>query len=116
MAAPSPKPRLRLSAAQRLKGKLIFDHLYHEAKRRSSHPLAVHAERRADNGPSRIGISIGRKCGNAVVRNLIKRRLKEAYRLLQHELPIGTDWLIVIRPHTPDTVVGYQNRLRQLMR
>lgn len=52
----------------------------------------------ASNGleHSRLGLSIGRKVGNAVVRNDWKRRIREAFRLQQHELPPGLD--IVVRP------------------
>jgi ribonuclease P protein component len=45
---------------------------------------------------TRLGLSVGRKVGNAVERNRWKRRIREAFRLLQHELPSGLD--LVVRP------------------
>lgn len=47
-------------------------------------------------GPSRIGITIPKKTGNAVVRNHWKRLIREAFRTSQHEIPAGFDF--VVRP------------------
>ena len=47
-------------------------------------------------GQTRIGLSVSRKVGNAVMRNRWKRLIREAFRLQQSELPRGLD--IVIRP------------------
>lgn len=108
--------RYKLQKFQRLTGRTTFDLLYAAGKKRSSHPLLAFARRRDDNGAPRLGISVGRKCGTAVVRNLLKRRIREAYRLMQHELPIGNDWLLIIRPHQPMLVPQYQEKLRNVLR
>jgi len=112
----SGAPRLTLGRAQRLKGKKIINAAYKQGKRRVSHPLTVHGLRREDNGKSRLGISVGRKVGNSVQRNLIKRRIREAYRTMQNELPEGTDWLVLVRPHQALAMRTYQEKLRQLLR
>lgn len=51
-----------------------------------------------ENGLShpRLGLSVSRKVGNAVVRNAWKRRIREAFRLAQEKLPQGVD--LVVRP------------------
>ena len=45
---------------------------------------------------SRWGISVGKKIGKAVQRNLYKRRIREVLR--RHHLPCGECWDIVIHP------------------
>ena len=60
---------------------------------------------------SRLGIRIGRRVGSAPTRNLIKRRLREAYRLTQHDWPIVFDLVITVRPHAPLIFADYQRTL-----
>jgi ribonuclease P protein component len=56
------------------------------------------AETGAPEAPARFGLTITRKVGNAVVRNRIRRRLREALRLTP-DLPArrGSDYVIVAR-------------------
>ena len=115
MSQPQKKLAFTLPRALRLRGKATIDATFKTGKRRTAHPLTVHALRRADDGPPHMGISIGTRCGNAVRRNLIKRRLREAFRLMQHDVPIGFDYLVVVKPHAPLEMTAYQARFRQLM-
>ncbi len=46
----------------------------------------------------RLGLSVSRRVGNAVVRNRWKRRLREAFRVVRPRLPPGNDFVIVVRP------------------
>jgi ribonuclease P protein component len=66
-------------------------------------------------GPTRIGISIGRHVGNAVKRNRIKRLLREAFRLCQHELPGGIDLVISVKKHEPLELSEYQGLLKNVL-
>jgi len=45
---------------------------------------------------NRVGLSVGKKTGNAVVRNRIKRMIREAYRQLDREYSIMRGNLVVI--------------------
>lgn len=64
---------------------------------------------------SRIGLSVGRRIGNAVKRNRIKRLLREAYRLEQHELPGGVDFVCVVKKADGASLEQYRQALPKLV-
>lgn len=69
----------------------------------------------APEGPARIGFTVTRKNGNAVMRNRIKRRLREAVRTaLGDTLAPGTDYVIVARPGVAD--VPFDHLVQELKR
>ena len=45
----------------------------------------------------RLGLNVSKRVGGAVQRNRVKRHLREAFRLMQHELPPGMDLLVIAR-------------------
>ena len=72
-----------------------FDAVYRAGKRRSSSHFTVFF--RANQMPvSRFGFSIKKALGGAVVRNRIRRRIREIVRCHRVEIPAG--WDIVIHP------------------
>lgn len=77
-----------------------FERVYREGRRRSSKRFVVFA--RAEQPglkelrASRFGMSVKRELGGAVLRNRIRRRVREIVRLHRNELPAG--WDVVIHP------------------
>jgi ribonuclease P protein component len=72
-----------------------FDAVYRAGKRRSSSHFTVFF--RANELPqSRFGFSIKKALGGAVLRNRIRRRLREVVRCHRLEIPAG--WDIVVHP------------------
>ena len=63
-----------------------------------SHPLLIARFRRTDLAATRFGLSTGRKLGGAVVRNRVRRRLREALRVMAPSFQSGWDVLIIARP------------------
>ncbi len=51
---------------------------------------------------NRLGITAGKKIGNAVKRNRAKRIIREAYRAAEPMLPIGIDLVVVARSSLPE--------------
>ena len=62
-----------------------------------------------------LGLSVAARVGTAPRRNRIKRLLREAFRLMQHDFPRPYDLVIVVRPHEPLILAEYQRILRALM-
>jgi ribonuclease P protein component len=49
-------------------------------------------------GYPRLGVSVGKSCGKAVVRNRLKRLLREVFRQNQDRIPSGFDYLLMPSP------------------
>jgi ribonuclease P protein component len=83
-----------------------------------SHPLVVVRVRRTGLEETRFGLSTGRKLGGAVVRNRVRRRIREALRVMAPSFQPGWDVLIIARPPVIgadfETLAGtLQNLLRR---
>jgi len=63
--------------------------------------VVLQALARDDQGPVRVGVTVTKKIGNAVIRNRTRRRLKEAARLVLAERPVsGADLVLIGRAAT----------------
>jgi ribonuclease P protein component len=90
-------PKLTFPQSHRMKTPGEFDRCYKRKKSASDGVLVVYA---CENGlpHPRLGCSVSKKVGNAVVRNRYKRLFREAFRLTQHDLPPGVDLILIPRP------------------
>ena len=73
-----------------------FRRLYSKGKSCANAYLVVYC-RKNRAGRSRIGYTVSNKVGHAVVRNRIRRRLREIYRLNEDMLTSGVDIVVVAR-------------------
>ena len=77
-----------------------FKRLYYRGKSVVKKNIAVYY-RKNRFSCNRLGITVSPKVGNAVVRNRVRRLIKENYRLLQG-LCVGYDIVIVSRKRAAD--------------
>lgn len=73
-----------------------FRRLYQKGKSAVSPCLAVYC-RKNRCGKNRIGLTVGTKVGKAVIRNRVRRRIKEAYRMNEAKYTLGWDIVVVAR-------------------
>jgi len=93
----SDRPPLGYPRACRLVRRSEFDAVYREGRRRSSQSFVLFF-RLNGRGTSRFGQSVKKALGGAVVRNRIRRRIREILRLHRQEIAPG--WDIVIHPRS----------------
>lgn len=99
MAPPVPSSTV---PAKRLKKRAEFLRVAAKGRKAPLPGLVLQAMPRDDvDGPLRLGFTVTKKVGNAVIRNRTRRRLKEAARLLFRQEPLhGVDLVLIGRDGT----------------
>jgi ribonuclease P protein component len=76
-----------------------FDAVYRQGKSVSTRFLVLYWFPRDDGeGEPRLGLAIPRASGGAVVRNRLKRQLREAWQAVIGEVERGRDYVLIARP------------------
>ena len=94
-----------------IKSNRDFRRLYARGKNAAVPTLAVYY-RKNRSQKNAVGITVGTKLGNAVTRNKVKRRIREAYRLQEKDLLSGYDMVIVARKRA--VLAGYGEIVRDM--
>jgi ribonuclease P protein component len=108
------KPRLTLPQSHRIKTPGEFERCYERKRSASDAILFIYV---CENGLAhpRLGASVSKKLGGAVVRNRYKRLIREAFRLVQHDLP-PADIVIIPRPGVAAPLAAIKESIVKLTR
>ena len=92
-----------MKAAVTVKENYVFRRAYRKGKSSVQSCLVVYCQKNRQ-GRTRLGVTVSTKLGKAVVRNRVRRQLREMYRLHLPEMKKGYDVILVGRVkavHTP---------------
>ncbi len=94
----------RFQRADRILSSRDFQYLTKFGYRRASEGFVVIItsqgdanSRSTDAKRKKLGVTVGRRVGNSVVRNRVKRHVREWFRHARAELPNGSDILVIAR-------------------
>ena len=88
------RQRERLPRAARVRLRADYLAIQNRGRRISGAQLLLFARA----GAGRLGITVSRKVGGAVVRNRVKRWVRDCFRRRRDEFPRGLDLVVVARP------------------
>jgi ribonuclease P protein component len=88
--------RFTFRPAEHLRRPADFQRVYQRRRSASDDWLLVYG---CPNGLPRlrVGLSVSRKVGGAVLRNRLRRLYREAFRLTRHLMPVGLDLIVIPR-------------------
>ena len=82
----------------------IFQRLYRTSGVGNGY-LVLYARRNRENS-NRVGITVSKKLGKAHIRNRVRRRIREVYRLNEEKFQPGWDIVVVARSKSVDADFG----------
>ena len=107
--------RLTFTKTQHLRTKADFERVYALKCKAADGVLLVFAAL-GSSSVTRIGLSVSKKHGGAIVRNRLKRLLREAFRLTQFHIPPGLDLIAIPLAKEKASLLAYQESLVNVSR
>lgn len=96
-ARTKPEKREGLPPQRRVLRSGDFPRIERQGVRSAGKLLVLLARKRRDGRPGRVGFTISKKVGNAVVRNRLRRRLRDLVRRRKHWLD-ARDLVVIVKP------------------
>lgn len=106
-----PPPQLVFRRRHRISSDGDYSRILQTGVRKSRGPITLVALPTAHE-ESRLGLSIGRRVGGAVVRTALKRRLRESFRAIRPDFARPLDIVITARRHHAMKTEAYAELMR----
>ncbi|CAM3589360.1 MULTISPECIES: ribonuclease P protein component [Brevibacillus] len=84
--------------SHRLKKNEHFQAVFQRGTSAANKQFVLYSAKQEGQAAFRVGISVSKKIGNAVIRNRVKRFIREAVARLEASIPQGLDLVIIARP------------------
>lgn len=84
----------------RVKKEKEFQKVFHSGSSKANRQFVVYVLAKEDQSHFRVGISVGKKVGNAVMRNSVKRKIRQVLLELKPTIQSEIDFIIIARPPT----------------
>ncbi|MFS0638917.1 ribonuclease P protein component [Mesobacillus foraminis] len=81
----------------RIKKNKEFQEVFNKGKSFANRQFVVYVLKKEGQDHFRIGLSVSKKIGNAVMRNQIKRYIRQSFHELQEQIHKGKDYVIIAR-------------------
>ncbi|HLR14315.1 MAG TPA: ribonuclease P protein component [Bacillota bacterium] len=91
-----------MKKSYRIKKNEEFQYVFKRGKSFANRQLVMYYIEKSDQAHFRLGLSVGKKIGNAVTRNHIKRCLRQSFHELKHQITKPIDIVIIARKPTKD--------------
>ncbi len=88
--------------AYRVKKELDFQRVYQTKNSYANRKFIVYVLAKPEQKHFRVGISVGKKVGNAVHRNAVKRKIRASIQVMQAEIVAQQDFIVIARPGVSD--------------
>lgn len=95
-----------MKTLKRLKKNKDFQVVFDKGKSFANRQFVIYVLKQPGQSYTRLGLSVSKKMGNAVMRNHIKRYVKEIFRELSDKLELGNDYIVISR--LPVRTMSYQ--------